>query len=143
LLGRVPARIAVTEQLRANKVITSSVVAATTAVRTAGGFPETPGRIIYEDYALWLRLAQAAPLLGVDEPWLEYRDDAATSVQSDMGLELRCTANALRDFLRWRRAQQPPVRTSPNELVLAARQLAGLLSVRDMVAQIPRPGQER
>ena len=143
LLGHVPVRIDVIEQLRGNKVVTSSVVAATSAVRSAGGFPEAAGRTIYEDYALWLRLAQISPILGLDEPWLEYRDDVVTSVQSQMGLELRCTANALRDFRRWRRMQKPAVRTTPGELVLAARQLAGLLAVRDMVARTPWPGQVR
>ena len=138
-----PPTITLADQLSANLVVTSSVLVSTAKVREAGGFPERPSRTIYEDYALWLRLAQLGPICALDAPWVNYRDDSATSIRGTMGLELRCTFNALRDFADWRASRQPPVPTAWDERVRMTRQLAGLVSVRDMVARTVRRGTGR
>jgi hypothetical protein len=143
LHAHLPSSVTVADQLLANRVVTSSMLVSTAAVRRAGGFPETSPLTCYEDYALWLRIAQERPIRVLPEPWVGYRDDAASSIRGRMGLELRCTVNALRDFRRWRGAQRPRVATTWAERERVVRQLSGLVSVRDMVSRVSRPRPER
>ena len=128
-----PGTVTLTDQLLANLVITSSMLVRTRVLRQVGGFPEVAGRKIFEDYALWLRLAQLAPIAVLDEPWVEYRDDAGASHRGTMAPDLTCAARALRDFVHWRRRQADPIRTTGREVLVMARQLAGLVAVRDFV----------
>ena len=132
LHNRLPEQITLPAELRANLVVTSSLMVRTAEIRRLGGFPRVPGRIIFEDYALWLRLASAGPIVVLDAPWVAYRDAPTTSVRGAMASELRCTANTFRDFRRWRRAQDPRQSTTLVETLLMARQLSTLVSVRDM-----------
>ena len=128
-----PGTVTLSDQLLANLVITSSMLVRTRVLRQVGGFPEVAGRKIFEDYALWLRLAQLAPIAVLDEPWVEYRDDAGASHRGTMAPDLTCAARALGDFVHWRRRQADPVRTTGREVLVMARQLAGLVAVRDFV----------
>lgn len=133
LLDEVPARLDVRTLLLGNLVVTSSLIASSAALRCSGGFPVAPSRTIFEDYALWLRLAQHSPIEMLAEPWVRYRDDASSSLRGSMALELVCTANSLRDFRRWRRANQPRIGTSVAESLLMLRQLSRLVAVRDIL----------
>ncbi|CAN5632117.1 hypothetical protein BH10ACT10_BH10ACT10_02940 [soil metagenome] len=140
---RLPPLITLDNQLERNLVMTSTVLARTTTLRRLGGFPEKSGRTLFEDYALWLRLAQERPVSVVDEPWVDYRDEAAASVRGTMASELTCTAHALEDFVHWRRQGADPVRTTAREVWVMARQLGRLVAVRDIVRRTLRPVVER
>ncbi|WP_165372417.1 glycosyltransferase family 2 protein [Nocardioides iriomotensis] len=143
LYDSLPSTITLADQLSTNFVITSSMVALTSDLRRVGGFPETSSLQVYEDYALWLRLAQLGPIRALPTPYVHYRDDVATSIRGGMALELRCTFNALRDFTAWRRAQDPAIRATWRERTTMARQVAGLVSVRAVVARTVRSRQWR
>ena len=130
---RLPPTVTLPRQLSLNWVITSSMTVRTDELRRAGGFPEAAGRTIFEDYALWLRLTQRSPIAVLDRPFVDYRDDVSSSLRGLMAPELRCTANAFRDFRRWRRSQRPRVRTTPGEAVAMARHLSRLVAVRDIL----------
>lgn len=126
-----PERITLPAELAANLVITSSLLVRAAEIRRVGGFPEVRGRIIFEDYALWLRLVSVEPIVVLDAPWVGYRDAPTTSLRGVMATELRCTANTFRDFRRWRRAQDLRRSTSMSETLLMVRHLSSLVSVRD------------
>lgn len=140
LHASLPERITLAEQLRANLMITSAVLVSTSVVRKVGGFPEAAARSIFEDYALWLRIAASGPVCALDQPWVDYLDDADNSLRGEMALELRCTANALKDFHRWRRVAQPGRRTTVGEWWTMGRQLVSLVSVRSVAARAVGPG---
>jgi glycosyltransferase involved in cell wall biosynthesis len=129
-----PASIGLDRMLRANLVITSAMVVSTELLRRVGGFPEAPAMTIFEDYACWLRVAQLTDIAVVDRPLVQYRDEAATSIRAGMRLERSCTQSALRDFRRWRAAQHPPISTRPAERLAMGRQVASLVSVRQVAA---------
>lgn len=132
LHDRLPSPIRLSQQLSANLVITSSVVVRVNTLRGVGGFPEKPARSIFEDYALWLRLAQIEPIEVVQDPLVNYRDCPASSLRGAMFPEVACTAYALLDFVRWRNTQVAPIATSVREYAVMARQLARLVSLRDI-----------
>ena len=134
LYPSLPPVVVLEDQLRGNLLVTSSVLVRTDVLRALGGFPERAGRALFEDYALWLRLVQEHPVHVVDHPLVDYRDDAATSLRGGLSSELLCTFNSLRDFRRWRAESHPPLRTTPREWSLGARQLSGLVSVRSALA---------
>lgn len=140
LYSELPATIRLSDQLARNYVITSSLMASTTELRRVGGFPEVPVRSIFEDYALWLRLAHEEPIVTLDHPWVNYRDDAATSHRGGMTSELRCAVNTVRDFTRWRRTQDPGLRITSSEWVTIAGQLSRLLPVRQTLRAALRRG---
>lgn len=129
-----PAAITLNLQLSANFVVTSSMLVAAVQLRRAGGFPVAAPLTLFEDYALWLRLAQLQPIRVLDMPLVNYRDDAASSIRGAMRSELRCTANSLRDFARWRRSRG--ISTSVSERAIMARQLSRLVSVRKMMGPL-------
>lgn len=139
---RLPATITLSLQLSLNWVITSSMTVRTAELHHVGGFPEAAGRTIFEDYALWLRLAQRSPIAVLDAPLVDYRDEVSSSLRGLMAPELRCTINSFRDFGRWRRSQRPPLRTTSAEALVMARHLSRLVAVRDILRRglAPAPG---
>jgi hypothetical protein len=130
LFESLPESIDLDAMLRANMVITSSMVVATGLLRSVGAFPVENQHAIFEDYTVWLRVAQRTAIAVVDRPLVRYRDEVATSYRGQYALDVVCARNALRDFRRWRRQQQPPVPTSWADRGRMVRQLVGLLSVR-------------
>lgn len=70
-----PAHLRFADLLRANPVITSSMLVRRAAIEHVGGFDEDPVLIATEDYDLWLRMLAppAAHFVYIDQPLLRYR----------------------------------------------------------------------
>ena len=75
-----------------------------------GGFPEAAGRTIFEDYALWLRLAQRSPIAALDAPLVDYRDDWLLVPRGD-GPRAALHHQLASATSGWRRTQRPTLRT--------------------------------
>lgn len=98
--ARLPAQASLLDLLGGNIVITSSVVAHRSLFEHCGNFP--PGAtMIFEDWAMWLRIAARAPIVLVDEPLLTYTDDPVDSFRAGFTSQLDATRNTVQDFRQW------------------------------------------
>jgi glycosyltransferase involved in cell wall biosynthesis len=85
--GRVvPAVLTLELLLARNPIVCSTVVCRSEAVRSAGGFDESPDQVGTEDYDLWLRMAQREPIAWLAEPMTFYRAHADDPPGSDRWL---------------------------------------------------------
>ncbi len=91
--GPVPARLEFQGLARANLVATSTVFARTDLLRELGGFSEELPRA--QDYDLWLRCAQRAPVVFQDEVLCRYRTHAG-NISGDRPKSLDCIESILR-----------------------------------------------
>lgn len=91
--------------LRANTVVSSSMLLKKSLFDDVSGFPEERDLKAGEDHALWLRIATRSDILFIHEPLLSYRDDPASSVRGthkDAHMAgLRLTGRVIGNFLRW------------------------------------------
>lgn len=135
LFDTLPDPIRLPHMLRANRVATSTMVVSRLVLERAGAFPEQRQHTIFEDYAVWLRVAQLTPIATVNQPLAQYRDAPTASYRSQYASEFTCARNTLIDFHRWRGAQRPPIATTWREAALMARQLSSLVAVRPIIAR--------
>jgi teichuronic acid biosynthesis glycosyltransferase TuaG len=77
-----PDRILFSKLIHTNFIICSSALIHRSVFEQAKGFPEAPELKALEDYALWLRVAAQTDFAYVQEPLLNYLDDAEHSIRS-------------------------------------------------------------
>lgn len=113
-------------------MITSRVVARTALMRSAAPFPVGYGTTFYEDYAVWLRLAQLTRIAVLDELLVRYQDPANDHYSSRYAADPVFLRNTCYDFSRWRLSQRDTPRWSWAQRSAATRHLVRRVSVRDL-----------
>ncbi len=96
-----PSSLTVDTLLATNWVITSSVLVTRAALTKVGLFPTAEGMPIYEDYAVWLRLATLGDIQVLQRETLTYQRDSLHSVGATMNPD-EARPNTLADFYTWR-----------------------------------------
>jgi teichuronic acid biosynthesis glycosyltransferase TuaG len=96
-----PPSLTVDTLLATNWVITSSVLVTRSALTKVGHFPAAEGMPIYEDYAVWLRLATLGDIQVLQRETLTYQRDSPNSVGATMNPD-EARPNTLADFNIWR-----------------------------------------
>lgn len=89
--------------VKRNCLNTSSIFVLKSLLDKAMPFPES--REIYEDWAMWLRLASLELPQLTAEPLIRYTDSPGSSQRSRYPDHLTAYDNTVRDFLAWRRMQ--------------------------------------
>jgi len=88
------------ELIRRNSLITSSVVVERQLLLACLPFPNG-GPSIYEDLALWLRVASREPFLLDEEMLLDYTDHLSGSFKSKYGGHMGNLRTTFKDFKEW------------------------------------------
>jgi len=101
LLGYETDTICFDDLLDENRIICSSVLVSSVAVKMAGGFPEALPLRVIEDYALWLRLLTMSDFAVVAQPLLEYRDSPQESIRKDGPAWPEQKRIVVNDFCDW------------------------------------------
>lgn len=83
-----------------NFVICSSALVHRDILEKAGGFPEDEKLKAIEDYALWLRVVTLTDFAYVEEPLVDYLDDAANSIRAEQKEYVQREA-VMEDFYQW------------------------------------------
>ncbi|MCL4338845.1 glycosyltransferase [Patescibacteria group bacterium] len=73
--------IRLTDLLKENYVVTSSVLIRKDLIQRTGGFPEDKNLLVGEDYALWLRVAAETDFYFINKPLLRYTDNPKSSIR--------------------------------------------------------------
>jgi len=88
--------------LTTNFVVCSSMLFHRTLLEKIGGFPEQPNMKGVEDYALWLRIASLQPIEYLNEPLVNYSDDANNSVRGEVTSNVYLQRMVLlKDYAGW------------------------------------------
>ena len=98
-LPRSPRLTNVKSLIKANWIITSSILIEKNILNGVLPFPEN-GPTIYEDYALWLRLARITELTFLNEPLTVYSDEPQFSYRSQY-VAHQTMQNTFDDFSNW------------------------------------------
>ncbi len=93
--------ISLSDLLKTNFVITSSVLIRKDIVVGAGGFPEDGNLLVGEDYALWLRIAAEADFYFINKPLVKYADNPETSIRKLGKDDYLQRAEVLENFSRY------------------------------------------
>lgn len=109
-----------------NFVATSSVLAETSLLRSAGGF-STEFRI-GEDWLLWLELARRTEATYIDEPLVRYRIRSG-SLSSDLEQRLQCETRIIERAVTWLDCCSPRAKQT-----LRLRAMAGAYSYAALLA---------
>lgn len=75
--------VALSDLVRVNLVICSSVMVKRDCLTSAIGFPEEVELKALEDYSLWLRIATQTDFGYIDTPLVNYRDDPKNSIRAN------------------------------------------------------------
>lgn len=92
--------IAFDRLIRTNFVICSSAMIHRTILEKTGGFPEDEKLKAIEDYALWLRVSTLTDFAYVEEPLVDYLDDAANSIRAEQKENVQREI-VMQDFYQW------------------------------------------
>ena len=97
----IPERITTNHLLKTNLVICSSALIKRSVCEKAIGFPESKSMRAIEDYAFWLRISTMSDFAYSSECFVNYRDDASTSIRSDDDDTWRQRERIFIDFHEW------------------------------------------
>jgi glycosyltransferase involved in cell wall biosynthesis len=118
-----------------NRVICSSALVHRSVIDSTGGFPEAVGLKAIEDYALWLRIVCLTSFDYIDEPLVDYIDDAANSVRAqDVGKWAQRTV-IMKDLAAWLRRKKPP---RVDYFTAQARRAISFAYIRRMIEPLRR-----
>lgn len=106
--------------MRNNLVITSSMMVRRNILMQCGSVPSSKDGI-YEDLALWLRVASHTRIAFVDEPLVDYLDDPRVSHRSTYGTPLTTLFRTLKNNQQWSKQQRK--RWNAREVAYAGRGL--------------------
>lgn len=130
LQGHLPRLIELPTLLRANLVITSSMIVNSKVLQRVGGFPDARANAIFEDYALWLRVAHITSISVLERPFICYMDGPTGSYRSRCRRPIMCTWNSLRDYRRWRTETAGSRRCGASEYAAQMSHLASQIALR-------------
>ncbi|GFO64362.1 glycosyltransferase [Geomonas paludis] len=102
LLGGKSTLLRFPDLLRENRVICSSMLVRREVVAAAAGFPEDERLRALEDYALWLRIADATDIAYLARPLLNYTDVPQGSIRKDSISEFEQRQLVMKSFLAWK-----------------------------------------
>ena len=98
-------QVGLNELIKRNYLITSSVVVERQLLLACLPFPNS-GPCIYEDLALWLRVASHQPFLLDEEVLMDYTEHSSGSFKSKYGGHMGNLRNTFKDFKAWMQMNQ-------------------------------------
>ena len=127
-----PERLDARLLLKRNCVVTSSLIVDSEVLRRCGEFPEEGSRI-YEDYAMWLRIASETDILFDPRPLVIYADHASGSFKSRYGNHFGNLKRTFINYSSWRQSQNKGIKFRERVHLFQSLLFAGFVSIFSML----------
>lgn len=113
-------RIILDDLFSTNFVVCSSMIFHRSLLKQIEGFPEQICMKGVEDYALWLRVATFFPIEFLNEPLVDYSDDALNSVRGEVTSNVYLQRITLmKDYLNWAEVTSVDIKKAKKRLFIS------------------------